>query len=66
LGEMRQIYHARFEIALYAYKPQRYGRIGDYRVKQGVTTEDSVAQAMQEQRRRAAVLQSPPPGALPE
>ena len=31
LVEMRLIDHARFEIALDAYKPQRDGRIGDYR-----------------------------------
>ncbi len=65
LVEMRLIDHARFEIALDDYMPQRDGRIGDYLVKQGITTEEAVAQAMQEQRRRAATLQSPPPGALP-
>ncbi|MFH7617759.1 glycosyl transferase family protein, partial [Pseudomonas syringae pv. tagetis] len=45
LVEMRLIDHARFEIALDAYKPQRDGRIGDYLVKQGITTEGAVAQA---------------------
>ena len=52
LVEMRLIDHARFEIALDDYMPQRDGRIGDYLVKQGITTEEAVAQAMQEQRVR--------------
>ena len=64
LVEMRLIDHAHFEIALDEYKPQRDGRIGDYLVKKGIATEDAIAQAMEEQRRRAAMLQSPPPGVV--
>ena len=64
LVEMQLIDHARFEIALDEYKPQRDGRIGDYLVTKGIATEEAVAQAMEEQRRRAALLQSPPPGVV--
>ncbi|HBN53999.1 MAG TPA: glycosyl transferase family protein [Stenotrophomonas sp.] len=65
LVEMHLIDHARFEIALDEYRPQRDGRIGDYLVRKGIATEAAIAQAMQEQRHRAATLQSPSPGAVP-
>jgi len=56
LVEMNLIDHDRFEMVLSDYRPQRDGRIGDYLVRKGVATEQAVARAMEEQRRRARQL----------
>ncbi|MCR6686463.1 glycosyl transferase family protein [Pseudoxanthomonas sp.] len=50
LGLVRQ---AGFQQAMSAYRPQRDGRIGEYLVRQGVASHEAIAQAVEEQRRRA-------------
>lgn len=65
LVEMNLIDHARFEAVLDDYRPQRDGRIGDYLVRRGVATEQAVAQAVEEQRRRSVQAQTPPAGTEP-
>lgn len=65
LVEMKLIDHDRFEAVMGDYRPQRDGRIGDYLVRKGIATEAAIAQAMQEQRSRAATLQSSSLGVVP-
>ena len=65
LVEMRLIEHARFDAVLREYKPQRDGRIGDYLVREGVASEDAVARAVAEQRRRSRQLDMAP-GEVPQ
>lgn len=65
LVEMQLIDHARFEAVMEQYRPQQDGRIGDFLVTRGVATEQAITLAMQEQHRRAALLQAPLQEATP-
>ncbi len=53
LVELGLVGQAGFERAMAAYRPQRHGRIGEYLVREGVASHEAIAQAVDEQRRRA-------------